>query len=38
MPNKPALIGGALYFQAIFLDPGATSSLSMSRGQALWIG
>ncbi|MEM7203840.1 MAG: sialidase family protein [Planctomycetota bacterium] len=38
IPNTPSSIGGALFFQAVLVDPGASQGISMSPGLGLWIG
>jgi hypothetical protein len=38
LPDDEAFVGGALYFQVLVLDPGATGGVSMSNGVELWIG
>ena len=38
LPNNQALIGLRLNFQAMFVDPGAGSGVSMTNGLEAWIG
>ena len=38
IPNVSALIGANLNFQGVFLDAGATFSISMSNAVEMWIG
>lgn len=37
IPNNATLLGLDLYFQAWFLDPGATSGVSATNGLELWM-
>ncbi|MEM7203481.1 MAG: sialidase family protein [Planctomycetota bacterium] len=38
IPVSPSLLGADFYFQAMFVDPSALGSVSMTAGVELWIG
>jgi hypothetical protein len=38
LPNQAALVGGALYFQDLLVDPGARYQVALSQGLCLTLG
>jgi len=38
LPNDPSLVGAALRFQALYLDPGASRRYSFTRGLRVAVG